>query len=90
MLPAKLTSEAVNPVTGSLNTTVKRIGPVFVGSACPVAWLIVTAGGMPSNVTLLSVLVEAKLRFPARSVTALTGIDATTVPSPVIPVTLTV
>ncbi len=47
-------------MTDSLKTTVKLIGEVPVGSAWPTAWLIVTEGGVTSSqVTVLSVLVEA-------------------------------
>src|SRR5215831_10367085 len=80
----------VKPVTASLKTTEKLIGDVFVGSACPAAWLIVTVGAVGFHVTVLSVLVEAVLVFPAVSLAAAVGIDATTVPAVVIPVTLTV
>jgi hypothetical protein len=41
------------------------------------------------HVTVLSVLVDAKLAFPARSCTAAAGMLATTVPAVVIPETLT-
>ena len=46
VLPAKLMSPPVNEagLTGSLNTTVNAIGPVFVGSGWPAAWLTVTVG----------------------------------------------
>ena len=36
-VPLMTTSLASKPVTGSLNTTVKRIGNTSVGSACPAA-----------------------------------------------------
>src|SRR5207249_2084221 len=58
------TSLPVKPLTDSLKTAVKVMGAVLVGSACPAAWLIVTVGG-GSNVTVLSVLVEAV--FPLRA-----------------------
>ena len=90
MLPAKLTSEAVNPPTGSLKATVNRTGPAFVGSAWAAAWSIVTVGATLSNSTALSALVEVRLPFPAGSVAPPAGRLATTVPVPVIPLTLTV
>ena len=43
--PAKEMSPPEKPVTGSLNTTVKRTGGVWAGSVWPAAWLIVTLGG---------------------------------------------
>ena len=43
-VPDSVTSPVVKPVTLELNTTVKLIGEVAVGSAWPVAWLIVTDG----------------------------------------------
>src|SRR5262249_26348905 len=48
VLPAKLMSPAVNPVTVSLNVTVKLIGLALVGSVWPAAWLIVTVGAAVS------------------------------------------
>ena len=50
VLPAKLMSLAAKPVTVSLKVTVKLIGLVFVGSAWPAAWLIVTLGAVLSMV----------------------------------------
>src|SRR5439155_1493682 len=64
-VPPITTSLPVKPLTDSLKTAVKVMGAVLVGSACPAAWLIVTVGGVGSNVTVLSVLVEAV--FPLRS-----------------------
>ena len=61
------------PVTASLNTTVKLIGLPLVGSAWPAAWLIVTVGAALSQVTVLSVLVEAALALPAASLAAPRG-----------------
>ena len=90
VLPAKLTSEASNPLTGSLKATVNRTGPAFAGSAWPAAWSIVTVGATLSNSTALSVLVEARLGLPAGSVAAPAGMPTLTVPVPVIPLTLTV
>src|SRR5205809_882962 len=60
------------------------MGAVLVGSACPAAWLIVTVGG-GSNVTVLSVLVEAVFPLPAASVAPPAGIVAITVPPVVRP-----
>ena len=48
VLPAKLTSFAAKPVTGSLKVTVKLIGPALAGSAWPAAWSTVTAGAVLS------------------------------------------
>src|SRR5207247_205035 len=70
-VPPIVTSVPVKPLTGSLNTAVKLIGGALVGSGWPVAWLIVTVGGVVSGgvkLTLLSVLVEAVLRLPAAAV----------------------
>src|SRR2546430_711738 len=67
-VPPITTSLPVKPLTDSLKTAVKVMGAVLVGSACPAAWLIVTVGGVGSNVTVLSVLVEAVVPFPAASV----------------------
>ena len=89
VLLAKLMSLAVKPVTVSLKATVKLIGLVLVGSACPAAWLIVTLGATLSNATVLSVLVDARLRLPAASVAAPAGTLTTTLPAPLIPDTAT-
>src|SRR5919204_101087 len=51
-VPEICTSEPVNPVTDSLNTAVKWIGELFVGSFWPDAWLIVTDGASVSLVKL--------------------------------------
>jgi hypothetical protein len=51
--------------------------------------LIVTLGTVVSYVTVLSVLVLAVLLFPAASVATLAGMEATTVPLLVIPLTAT-
>ena len=40
-------------MTDSLKTTVKLIGDVFVGSAWPTAWLIVTVGAVLSMTIVL-------------------------------------
>src|SRR5205809_659119 len=80
----------LTPNTGSLNVTVNLMGPELVGSAEAACWLIVTVGGTLSKATLLSVLVEGAVALPAASPAAAAGIDATTVPVPLIPVTETV
>src|SRR6185369_13935171 len=87
-VPLIVTSLLAKPLTGSLNTTVKSIGEVLAGSACPAAWLIVTVGAVVSKVTVLSVLVEAALTLPAASFAAPAAMFAITVPS-VIPLTAT-
>ena len=43
-VPVRVTSPVSKPVTVSLNTAVKWIGLVAVGSVCPLAWLMVTVG----------------------------------------------
>src|SRR5438552_2608190 len=48
-VPVIVTPLPENPVTVLLKTTVKLIGLVLVGSACPIAWSIVTLG--PPNFT---------------------------------------
>src|SRR5436190_1997781 len=57
-VPPSVTSPVAKSLTGSLNTTSNTIGDALVGSACVSAWLIVTVGATPSNVTVLSVLVD--------------------------------
>ena len=55
-VPVITTSPAVN-VAGSiasLNTTVKLIGEVFVGSDCPDTWLTVAVGGVVSFTLIVS------------------------------------
>src|SRR5437762_1902624 len=79
-VPPIVTPPLVKPLTGSLKTTAKLMGEVFVGSVCPAAWLIVTVGGVLSKVTLLSVLVDAVLPLPAASVAPPAGTVAITVP----------
>src|SRR5687768_8378233 len=82
-------SDPLNPVTGSLKVTSKDTGAAFVGSAWPAAWLIVTVGASRSIVTSLSVLIDAGLGSPLfGSVPTPAGIDATTVPDPVAPLTV--
>src|SRR5437867_4057458 len=83
-------SLAVERITDCMMTAVKVIGAALVGSACPAAWLIVTVGGVGSNVTVLSVLVEAVFPLPAASVAPPAGIVAITVPPVVRPLTATV
>jgi hypothetical protein len=58
-VPPIVTSPVANPVTDELKTTVKLIGEVLVGSAWPLAWLIVTVG--PAAVTAIAGLVLAVL-----------------------------
>ena len=67
----------------------KLIGLVLVGSAWPPAWLIVTVGATLSQVTVLSVEVDAVLPLPDPSVATPAAISAMTVPDVVIPVTAT-
>ena len=67
----------------------KLIGLVLVGSAWPAAWLIVTVGAVLSQVTVLSVEVEAALVLPAGSVATPAAMVAMTVPALVMPVTAT-
>ena len=55
----------MNPFTGSLNTTVKRMVVEFVGSVWEVAWLIVTVGFVRSMVS--SFVEESFPVFPAWS-----------------------
>ena len=62
----------------------------LVRSGWPAVWLTVTAGAVASNWTTLSVLVAVPLAFPAASNPAPpAGMEATTAPGEVIPVTLT-
>ena len=84
-----VTSPDVKPVTGSVKTAVNTIGLTFVGSGWPTAWLMVTLGGPVSQVTTLSVEVEADDGFPARPVVAPAPIVAITVPFVVMPDTET-
>ncbi len=65
------------------------IGLTLVGSAWPPAWLIVTVGTTLSQVTVLSVEVDAVLALPAASVATPAPMLATTVPGVVMPVTAT-
>src|SRR4026207_2413854 len=90
VLPTNDTSPAVKPVTGSLKTTLNRMGELLVGSLCVALLLIVTVGATASNVTLLSPPVEATLGLFAAPNGAPAGTLATTVPLPLMPVTETV
>ncbi len=89
VLPVNDTSPVAKVVVASLNTTVKLIGLVLVGSAWPTAWLIVTEGATLSQVTVLSVDVEAVLALPAASAATPAPMVAMTVPELVMPVTAT-
>src|SRR5204863_8663607 len=62
-----VTPAPVKPLTGPLKTAVKLIGELFVGSAWPAAWLIVTAGGVASGRAGVVALaeVECAVRVPA-------------------------
>ena len=62
--PSDVTSAATKAATGSLKTAVKLIGTVFVGSAWPAAWLIVTLG---FTVSTVNVFAELKPVLPAVS-----------------------
>src|SRR5205809_36475 len=84
-----VTSVPVKPLTGSLNTAVKLIGDLLVGSAWPAAWFFPYATLFRSKVTLLSVLVEAVLRLPAASLATPAAMEAITVPAVVMPETAT-
>ena len=85
-VPAKVTSAPVKPVTGSLNTTVKLIGDA-VGRIGLARRLVDRhrRRACRRKVTVLSVLVEAVLAFPAASWAAPAAIVAITVPLPVMP-----
>jgi hypothetical protein len=79
-VPVRVMSADVNEegLMASENTTVKLMGEVLVGSACPAAWLMVAVGAVVSGmrvlrVTVLSVLVAAVLELPAGSVTLVAG-----------------
>src|SRR5438046_9799184 len=79
-VPLIVTPAPLKPLTGSLKTAVKLIGELLVGSAWPAAWLIVTAGGVASEGTVLSVLAGAVLGLPAASCATATAVLAITVP----------
>src|SRR5947207_9752636 len=55
-VPLMVTPAAVKPLTGLLNTAVKLIGELLVGSAWPAAWSIVTVGGVVSPTVKLAAL----------------------------------
>src|SRR5205823_11166544 len=78
--PGQADPTSTFPVVFTVHWTVNTTGKVLVGSACPGAWLMVTVGETSSKVTALSVPAEAALVFPATSVTAPVGVDATSVP----------
>ena len=94
-VPPRVTSPVAKPLTASLNTTSNTIDGLPVGSACEAPWLMVTVGGVTSPAgwlycTELSVLVEARLAFVARSWATPAARDAVTVPGWVMPDTCTV
>lgn len=77
----------------SLSTTVQLTVTLLVYQPfvpCVPTTLGVITGGVlsPTNVTLLSPLVEAMLRLPEVSLAAPAAIEATTVPLPAMPLTL--
>ena len=90
VLPVNETSPVAKPVTASLKTTVKLMGLALVGSAWPPAWLMVTVGAVTSQVTELSVEVEAALGLVSASLATPAGMVAITVPLVVMPLTATV
>src|SRR6266513_1596783 len=55
-VPLMVTPAPVKPLTGLLNTAVKLIGKLLVGSAWPAAWSIVTVGGVVSPTVKLAAL----------------------------------
>ena len=55
-VPPIVTSLLANPLTVSLNTTVKWIGFAYAGSAWPAAWLTVTVGAVLSTVRTVPLL----------------------------------
>src|SRR5213595_2179662 len=64
-VPLMVTPAPVKPLTGLLNTAVKLIGELLVGSAWPAAWSIVTVGGVVSPTVKLAAL----LAVPSEVVT---------------------
>src|SRR5438046_10420054 len=58
-VPPIVTPPLVKPLTGSLKTTAKLMGEVFVGSVCPAAWLIVTLGRVAWRERGCAALVDA-------------------------------
>src|SRR5688500_2490809 len=65
-VPPIVTSAALKPLTASLNTAVKLIGPAAVGSACAAAWLMLTVGAVLSLATVTVTGAEV-VRLPAAS-----------------------
>ncbi len=89
-VPDRVTSPPTKPMTVSLKTTVNLMVAPLVGSTWAAAWSMVTVGGVASQVTVLSVEVEAVFRLPRPSVATPAAIVAITVPGVVIPLTATV
>src|SRR5437867_2437103 len=87
-VPPNVKPPLLQPLPTPRTTAVKLMGEALVGSACPAAWLIVPVGAEESNVTVLSVLVEAVLPLPAPSWAIPAAIVAINVPS-VMPLTAT-
>ena len=90
VLPAKLTSDPSNPVTASLKWTVNVIGPTVVGSAWPAACSMVTVGRHAVERHSVVGAGRGQMWVPLGPTAAPAGMLATTVPAPVIPVTVTV
>src|SRR5438093_477481 len=85
---ASAKSPASTPLTPSLNVTVKATLAAFVGLT--LARLIEeTLGAVASHATVLSVLVDAVLLFPAASCAAFATTDAVTEPLLVMPLIAT-
>src|SRR3954452_5541670 len=92
MLLVRTTSASSNPATSSENWTSNWTTGSLVGSACPAAWLTVTVGAVVSTVTTAAPA-DGRLGWPLAlmpTVTVPGRTEATTSPSPVIPVTVTV
>src|ERR1700723_2815539 len=84
-------SEPSKPVTSELKLAVKSMGDVEVGSDWVTAWSIVTVGPAGwSHATSLSVEVDALLPRSSESWAASAGIEASTSPLVVMPLTETV
>src|SRR6266480_1578688 len=71
-VPLMVTPAPVKPLTGLLNTAVKLIGKLLVGSAWPAAWSIVTVGGVVSPTVKLAAL----LAVPPGVVTLIGPLEA--------------
>src|SRR5437773_292193 len=71
-VPLMVTPAPVKPLTGLLNTAVKLIGELLVGSAWPAAWSIVTVGGVVSPTVKLAAL----LAVPPGVVTLIGPLEA--------------